>query len=333
MTKESVRQLLNKVPYIKELHQGLESRQRRIAQCKIRIEKYRKKLEVLKKQLAEYEAIYNMEFPPGHFHSPTVSITEIDATERHPSSAGSDNISAPDLYEEEQMRFIYDAREVYKELPFAPARQDHLRYFYENDFFPYSDAIFLYVIIRCFKPKRIIEVGSGFSSCLMLDTNELYFRNSIDLTFIEPHPERFFSLLKTTDKASIKIIEDKIQNVDIQIFDTLRENDILFIDSSHVSKAGSDVNDILFSVLPRLEKGVLIHFHDIFFPFEYPREWILRRGWNEAYILRSFLMYNDSFKIIFFNNFLQHAHREWLKDNMPLCLKDASSGIWIQKKA
>ncbi len=332
MIKGSMKQLIDKLPYIKKLHQELERRKERIKQCKIRIEKCNEEQEGLKKKLAEYETAYNMEFPPGHFHSPTVSSAEVETMERDLFSARSDKIPALSLYEEEQMHFLNGARKYYKEIPFTEKRQDHLRYYYDNDFFSYSDAIFLYLIIRYFRPKRIIEVGSGFSSCVMLDTNEIFLQNSIELTFIEPHPERLFSLLKETDKTSTRIIADKMQNIDIQIFDSLVENDILFVDSSHVSKAGSDVNDILFKVLPRLKKGVLIHFHDIFFPFEYPREWILRRGWNEAYILRSFLMYNNTFGIIAFANFLQYMHEEWLKSNMPLCLRNTASSIWIQKK-
>lgn len=115
-------------------------------------------------------------------------------------------------------------------------------------------------------------------------------------------------------------------------FDILKENDILFVDSTHVSKVGSDVNYLLFEILPRLNKGVYIHFHDIFYPFEYPKEWIYDgKAWNEDYILRAFLQYNDSFKIFFFNTFLESFFREKFTLEMPLCLKNTGGSLWIKK--
>ncbi|MBF0510802.1 MAG: class I SAM-dependent methyltransferase, partial [Candidatus Omnitrophica bacterium] len=121
-------------------------------------------------------------------------------------------------------------------------------------------------------------------------------------------------------------------DVDVSFFDELGENDILFVDSSHVSKTGSDVNHILFNILPKLNKGVLIHFHDIFYPFEYPKPWVLEgRCWNEDYLLRAFLSYNNSFEIVVFNTFLEHFHEDWFKENMPLCLKNKGGSIWLRK--
>jgi hypothetical protein len=131
-------------------------------------------------------------------------------------------------------------------------------------------------MMRTFKPKEIIEIGSGHSSAIMLDTNEICFDNKINLTFIEPYPEeRLMKILKDSDKISHTIINKKVQSIDLDTFLSLSENDILFVDSTHVSKVGSDVNFILFEVLPALKPGVLIHFHDIFYPFEMPKHWVL----------------------------------------------------------
>jgi hypothetical protein len=123
--------------------------------------------------------------------------------------------------------------------------------------------------LRYFKPKQIIEVGSGFSSALMLDVN--------DIDFIDPYPHRLYSLLKEADAERHNVIADKVQNIDIGVFQKLKENDILFIDSSHVSKIGSDVNFLMFEVLPNIQSGVLIHFHDIFYNFEYPEYWAVTK--------------------------------------------------------
>ena len=111
-------------------------------------------------------------------------------------------------------------------------------------------------------------------------------------------------------------------------------SEVVLVDSSIqlVSKVGSDVNRIFSDILPRLALGVHVHFHDIFYPFEYPKDWIYAgRAWNEAYILKAFLQYNHLFKLILMNTFLHHFHQEFFSSNMPLCLKNTGGSIWIQK--
>jgi hypothetical protein len=195
-------------------------------------------------------------------------------------------------------------------------------------------------MLRRLKPKKVIEVGSGFSSSVTLDTNELFFNNSINCIFIEPYPERLKSLLKENDKGSVRILERKLQEIPLNVFRELSENDILFIDSTHVAKFNSDVNYIIHTILPALAKGVYIHFHDIFFPFEYPKGWLLaNRSWNEVYILRAFLEYNEHFKIILFNSYIQERAKEKLFERFPLLYKDrfdvghknTGASIWIKK--
>src|SRR5690606_22964232 len=115
-------------------------------------------------------------------------------------------------------------------------------------------------------------------------------------------------------------------------FDRLEADDILFIDSTHVAKTGSDVNYILFEILPRLKSGVLIHFHDVFYPFEYPRDWVFAgRNWNEDYLLRAFLMYNPAFEIILFSHYL-HKHHPDAFAAIPLCYNNRGGNLWIVKK-
>ena len=178
--------------------------------------------------------------------------------------------------------------------------------------------------MRHFQPKNIVEVGSGFSSALMMDVNDLFFESNIQLTFIEPYPKnRLFPLMKgTIKKDTIKVLENKVQEVDFSLFESLEANDILFIDSSHTLKFGSDLSHLFFKIFPRLQSGVLIHLHDIFFPFEYPKEWLeLGRAWNEAYFLRAFLMYNQCFEILLFPSQLEYIEQPWFQENMPLCLQ------------
>ena len=100
-----------------------------------------------------------------------------------------------------------------------------------------------------------------------------------------------------------------------------------------IAKVGSDVNDIFFRILPSLHSGVYIHFHDIFFPFEYPKNWVIQKGhyWNEIYLMRAFLQYNSSFKIVLMNTFLTDFYKKIIRDNMPLCLKNRGGCIWLKK--
>lgn len=268
--------------------------------------------------------------PPGHYYSPIISKEDLIKREDKIWKKSSKNIQGINLNEVSQLRLLNGLVGYYNELPFEASVKEGLRYYYNNKMFRHFDAIILYSMIRMCKPKRIIEVGSGFSSAVMLDTNNLFFENSIKCTFIEPYPRRLKSLLFENEK--IDLIEQPVQNVDVKLFEQLGENDILFIDSSHVSKTGSDVNFLMFEVLPRLTKGVKIHFHDIFYPFEYPKKWAIdkRLSWNEDYILRAFLLYNNKFKIIAFNTFFEEFHKKWFEENMPLCLKSEAGSIWLE---
>jgi len=281
-----------------------------------------------RKELFEYRKFAR----PGHFYSPIPSIEEIKKNEDRVFGDIPRKISGVELNENDQLSLFKKFKNYYDELPFSKTNTGNLRYFFENKFYSYSDAIFLYCMIRHAQPNTIMEVGSGYSSCVALDTNELFFDNSIEIIFIEPYPERLISLTKETDKEKITIISKKVQDIELSEFESLQPNDILFIDSTHVGKIDSDVNYIFFEILPRLSSGVFIHFHDVFYPFEYPKEWIYEgRAWNESYILHSFLMFNNTFKIVFFNTYLEYFHEELFRREMPLCMKNKGGSIWIQK--
>lgn len=270
--------------------------------------------------------------PPGHYYSPIPSIEDIRKDASKIFGPLSLDIPGIDLREAEQFEILKNFIDFYNDMPFQPQKTEGLRYYFENQSYSYSDAIMLHCMIRYLKPNKIIEVGSGFSSCVTLDTNELFFNNGIATTFIEPYPELLLSLLKEKDKMSAKLISCRLQDADISEFETLGENDILFIDSTHVSKVNSDVNRIFFEILPRLKVGVHIHFHDIFYPFEYPKDWLMEgRAWNEAYMLRAFLQFNTSFEVVLMNTFMEFAHESYFREKMPLCMKNPGGSIWIRK--
>jgi len=270
-------------------------------------------------------------YPHGHFYSPIVSRSDVeDYEDRIYEEQSRDTLPDVDMHRSEQLRLLKEFSRFYPELPFPENRTDKHRYYLNNQSYEYTDGIILYSFIRHFKPRRIIEIGSGFSSALMLDTKEL-FCNDLELTFIEPYSKQMNVLFRQNDKAECRILTEKVQDVPVEEFRRLQENDILFIDSSHVSKTGSDVNYELFRILPALKPGVLIHFHDIFYPFEYPKDWVyLGKNWNEAYLLRALLGYTDKFKIQFFSHYM-HSHHAAAFADMPLTYKNPGGNIWIKK--
>ena len=123
-----------------------------------------------------------------------------------------------------------------------------------------------------------------------------------------------------------------VQETDLDLFRGLAANDILFIDSTHVLKAGSDVARLLFEVLPCLAPGVVIHIHDIFWPFEYPSTWLEEgRAWNEVYAVRAFLQYNRCFSLMLFANCLFHRDRGWFERHAPTILSNVGGSIWLRR--
>lgn len=211
------------------------------------------------------------------------------------------------------------------------------RYSPENLWYNHSDGAVYYSILTTLRPKRIIEVGCGFSSAIALDVRDQELHD-LELTFIEPYPNRLFELLEEGDNKTATIHRSILQDVPIETFDVLEKDDILFIDSSHISSPGSDVNMLFFKILPRLKPGVVVHLHDIFFPFEYPDTWLNRAdwrslGWNELYLLQAFLSYNSAFEIMFFNCLVWQKHPEIVSRYFPECAKDLPGGIWLRRVA
>jgi hypothetical protein len=190
----------------------------------------------------------------------------------------------------------------------------------------------LHAMLRLIRPRRLIEVGCGYSSAMALDTNELCLDNSVRMTFVEPYPQLLYDLMNPGDKERVTIVPSRLQDLDPEFFLQLEANDILFIDSTHVSKVDSDVNYIFFELLPRLKSGVYIHFHDVFYPFEYPKEWVYEgRAWQELYMLRAFLQDNPRYEIVYFQDFMFGRHRRYFEDHLPLFLKNSGGNIWLRK--
>jgi hypothetical protein len=251
-------------------------------------------------------------FEPGHFYSP---IVDTDAVARRrervwpaqPTIAGIDfnDASHHQVLTELFPRFMpeYDYPEH------ADAASPH-RFYTRNPQFSWLDSRALFVLLRAWRPERIIEVGSGHSSLLMADVNRRFLDRSIDITCIEPYPQPF--LTQGVDGIA-RLLEREVQDVELEAFRRLGAGDVLFIDSSHVAKTGSDVNYLYFDVIPALAPGVHVHVHDVFLPNDYPVDWVLdhNRSWNEQYVLRALLMYASStLRVTFGCSHAFHRYRD-----------------------
>lgn len=274
----------------------------------------------------------NLYVAPGHFYSPIVDPRQLE--QRSAILFARDReLPGIDLREKEQIAYLHHMAGFYDRIPFADTKQPGVRYFYRNDSFSYPDAIVLACTILAQRPRRIIEVGSGYSSSLILDIVEREFSWNVDCTFIEPYPDLFESFLVGGDREKIEVLAECVQDVDLSIFDRLEPNDILFIDSTHIVKTGSDVIHHITNVLPRIKPGVIIHFHDIFYPFEYPEQWVMEKNmsWNELYYLQAFLTNNREYEIMFFNSFMEKRHAALAEKLLPKFMKNSGGSLWLRK--
>jgi Methyltransferase domain len=270
-------------------------------------------------------------FPDGHFYSPLVNIDEVKQGENRiwserPELLGIDFNSA-------SHRFLLS--EVFpsyiSDYDYPLAAHSEANYFNDNSQFSWLDSRTLFVILRHLRPKRMIEIGSGFSSLLTADVNRRFLNSQLEFTCIEPYPRNF---LLTGIAGISHLIQSKVQDVPLSSVTNLQSGDILFIDSSHVCKTGSDVNHIYFEILPRLPVGVFIHIHDIFLPYEYPKHWVIDdcRSWNEQYLVRALLMYTQAFEVIFGCNFAFHKYPELVSKVLNGDLYGGGS-LWLRKIA
>ncbi|MFC1837839.1 class I SAM-dependent methyltransferase, partial [Thermodesulfobacteriota bacterium] len=276
------------------------------------------------------KSLWFYRYYPGHYGStiPSGRFIKENETELFTSKVRLDGI---DLNESRQFELLQEFVSYYPEFTPSENKISSQRYYYNNAMFGFNDGFVLSSFLRKFKPAKVIEIGSGFSSALMLDTAESL-SHATDFVFIDPYTDNFENLQLNVSQSNYKIIRNPIQDIDLDLFSELHENDILFVDSSHVLKIGSDLSYIFFSILPSLQKGVIVHIHDIWWPYEYPLFMINEgRIWNEIYFVRSFLQYNSAFEILCYNSFLEWKHKDYIKDSMPGYFKDTGKSLWLKK--
>lgn len=274
--------------------------------------------------------------PDGHFYSPVVDPDDILSRKEEiwPAQPRVLGIDFNDdhhrrVLEEYFPRYIHDYQYPEK----APNEDAELEGFYtQNSQFSWLDARALFVLLREWRPRRIIEVGSGYSSLLMGDVNQRFLGGDCEITCIEPFPRPF---LERGIAGVSKVIVQPVQAVPFAAFAALQAGDVLFIDSSHVAKTGSDVNYLVFEVLPRLAPGVKIHIHDIFLPHGYLYNWVVdeNRSWNEQYLIRALLMYSTAFAVSFGCSYAFHRFPQLVRTALNLPAGHAFSGgsLWLER--
>ena len=198
---------------------------------------------------------------------------------------------------------------------------------WNQDWFPRLDAAAAYTLVRAGRPRHIVEVGSGHSTRFLARAMR---DGDIDgrITAIDPHPRT--SLLGIPD---LELLRVPVQDIGLQVFDSLNPGDMLFIDSSHVLMPGSDVDLLINRALPGLPSGVLVHFHDIFLPDDYPPQWAWR-GYNEQLAVAALLM-SKSFAPVFASHFVVSRMREILgRSKVARILRPpgaVESSLWLKK--
>ena len=220
---------------------------------------------------------------------------------------------------------------------FGSYRKEYETTHVESAYSSSGDGAILFAMTRIIKPNKIIEVGSGNSTDIMYQAQQLNLsedRTENQLISIEPYPNQILRDLIST--SNIQLIEQKVELVDNTLFSQLKSGDLLFIDSSHVVDVANDVHFLYLHILPQLPVGVYVHIHDIRFPYEYPKEWVLgtRKHWAEQYLLHMFLAFNDSFQIIFASNYMYENERKLMVENL-YGLSDSDKGwpgsFWIKR--
>lgn len=271
---------------------------------------------------------HGLHITPNHFYSPIPDTEALpDALWEKPSS-----LAGVDMREHDQLALLNTTFARYSDL-FAgfPLRStgNDLDFSFENSQIAGADPFVLYAFVRERRPQRIVEVGSGYST--LVTARAVRENGQGEIFCVEPYPRDF---LPRAVEGIGTILRQQVQSVDMAIFDALELGDILFIDSTHVSRIGSDVNHLVLEVLPRLAPGVLVHIHDIFIPYEYPESWIKNYNffWNEQYLVQAYLSGNQDYTVRFCVSYMGLKHLDAMQTVFPGYRRGLGGGsLWIEK--
>jgi SAM-dependent methyltransferase len=274
-----------------------------------------------------------VKFTPGHYYSPMYDAR--DLAPRRTQIWPAEPRPTPDIDWREDAQVDLCDRIFAAQEPLEFRRDESAdpgEYWALNDQYPPLDAWVLAGLLRHLHPALMIEVGSGYSSLVTARMNREALDKSLKFVCVEPHPRQF--LTAGVDGISELCIE-RIQDTPLERFDELGDGDILFIDTSHTVKTGGDVTWIFHEILPRLAFGVYVHIHDVFLPGDYPEPWVMDGwGWNESYLVRSFLSYNSAFEIVWGSQYMTQRHAQNVLRAFPgqVQYTDRAGGaLWIRR--
>tara|TARA_B100001029_G_C15029423_1_gene435873 strand:- start:89 stop:1066 length:978 start_codon:yes stop_codon:yes gene_type:complete len=273
----------------------------------------------LSRRLLKKSGIYPIR---NHYYYPLFKDSILKKSLREPR-----NLPGIDFVEKKQLRFL--ERLTYsnelKDMNLDESKFNIVDFDINNITFKSGDAEFLYQIIRFLRPKRIIEIGSGNSTKLAnkaLKRNYLETQQDFKHICIEPYE------MPWLESLDVEVIRSLVEDCDTKIFDSLENNDLLFIDSSHIIRPQGDVLKEYLEIIPRLNSGVVIHVHDIFTPRDYLDEWIREEVffWNEQYLLECLLSNTERYEILAALNFLKHTNYSDLQRVCPYLTVDREPG-------
>jgi hypothetical protein len=206
---------------------------------------------------------------------------------------------------------------------------------FDNGSYAWGDADTLYGLLRHLKPGRVIELGSGASSHVIARARAVNDAEGASMEFesFDPFPG-WHEMGAAPDVVTHPVAAEQISPA---MLDGLGEGDVLFVDTTHTVKTGGDVTHTVLDLLPSLTPGVYVHFHDIFLPYEYPREWVMeqRRAWAEQYLLQAFLAYNTQFEVVLPVHALWRQESELMRESMPSLARLQGFGpgaFWIRRR-
>ncbi len=266
---------------------------------------------------------------PVHFYSPVPDTAKLPPRTWTVASA----LPGVDMNEPGQLELLETVFAKYYEefLTFPLKRTDNdLEFSFENDQVSGADPFILHALIRELKPRRIVEVGGGYTT--LVSTKAVRCNGSGEIVCVEPYPRPF---LDRALEGVGRLARCPVQEVDLDLFTSLGENDILFIDSTHVARIGSDVNRLFLEILPRLAPGVWVHVHDIFLPYDYPETWTkdMHFFWSEQYLLQAFLIGNRMYRPRFAVGYMGRRHPEAMRRVFPgWALGLGGGSFWMRRE-
>jgi hypothetical protein len=282
-----------------------------------------------RRHFAQAEAA-GLHVTPVHFYSPIpdVSRLEPEIFERDSELPG------VDMDEAGQLRLLEEVfarhTEDFRGFPLK-SRGNDLEFSFDNDQISGADPFTIYALTRHLRPKRIVEVGSGYST--LVTSRAVRENGSGSILCVEPYPRAF---LERAVEGVGEVRRQPVQDTPLEVFEELGAGDILFIDSTHTVRIGGDVNRLFLEILPRLKPGVWVHVHDIFLPHDYPRQWIeeMRFFWAEQYLLQAFLCFNRAFRVRFAVGYMGRRHLDRMRAVFPgYQLGMGGGSFWMERVA